>query len=456
MNPGPARRPPSQALRGLISPLLAALLAVAAAFQEAPPPSPGVPTIRIEGTARPKIPIAVPPVTIAGADPRLREAAATLAQVLRDDLDFSTWFSLVPEEYHALVRGAGDRKVPFKEWLGVGAEVLLLGQVGLEGSQFVFEGRAFDTAEGRMPVGRKYRAEPDLLRVVAHRLSNEIVQHYTGQPGVALTRIAYVSQSGRAKEIHVMDHDGARSKRITGNGSINLSPTWSPDGREIAFMSYRGGSPELLILNSDGELRRTFPQHGELNTAPAWSPDGRMLAFSSSRDGNAEIYLLRIADGALTRLTRHEAIDTSPAWSPDGRAIAFTSDRSGSPQIYTMNADGSGVERLTFEVSYCDAPSWSPDGGRIAFTSRVPGGFDIFVQTLAAAGGPPGAGGGALRRLTENTNINEWPRWSPDGRHLVFASDRTGSFDIYTMDADGSHVRRLTRTGNSHSPAWSR
>ena len=59
-------------------------------------------------------------------------------------------------------------------------------------------------------------------------------------------------------------------------------------------------------------------------------------------------------------------------------------------------------------------------------------------------------------QLTQSTNINEWPRWSPDGRHLAFASNRTGNFDIYTMDADGSHVRRLTRGGNSFSPAWSR
>ncbi len=418
-----------------------------------PPPASGVTTIRIEGAARPKIPIAVPP--IATGEGRLQEAAATLLQVLRDDLDFSTWFSLVPEEYHGLVRGAGDRKVPFKEWLGVGAETLLLGQVNMEGSQYVFEGRVFDTADQRMALGKRYRGTSDLLRVVAHRLSNEVIQHYTGLPGVALTRIAYVSQSGRAKEIHVMDYDGARSKRITGNGSINQSPTWSPDGREIAFMSYRSGMPELLILNSDGEQRKAFPQHGELNSAPAWSPDGRTLAFSSSRDGNAEIYLLRVADGGLTRLTRHEAIDTSPAWSPDGREIAFTSDRSGAPQIYTMGADGSNVQRLTFEFSYCDAPSWSPDGTRIAFTARVPGGFDIHVQTLSVqTGGLPQ--GGTLRRLTENTGINECPRWSPDGRHLVFASDRTGSSDIYTMDADGTHVRRLTRTGNSQSPSWSR
>ena len=61
-----------------------------------------------------------------------------------------------------------------------------------------------------------------------------------------------------------------------------------------------------------------------------------------------------------------------------------------------------------------------------------------------------------MARLTDNSNINEWPRFSPDGKHLAFASNRTGNFDIYTMDLDGAHVRRLTHGGNSSSPSWSR
>jgi TolB protein len=428
-----------------------------AARQEPPPaapPAPGgpqVPTIRIEGEARKKIPIAIPEFAAAGPDARAREAARLLREVVRNDLDFSGYFQVLPEEYHALVRGGDGRRIPFKEWIGVGADALLVGEAALADATVQFTGRVFDTGDQKMMVGKIYRSDPEQQRLIAHRLSNEIILTYTGQQGVALTKIAYVGQVGKAREIFVMDYDGARVKRITGNGSINLSPAWSPDGREIAFVSYRKdrtGLPELMIVNSDGELRKAFPQqHGELNSAPAWSPDGRLLAFSSSRDGNAEIYTLRIADGTLTRLTRNEAIDTSPAWSPNGREIAFTSDRSGTPHIYIMDAEGANVRRLTYEVGYCDAASWSPLGDRIAFAGRVPGGFDIFVKDL---------GTGQLLKLTESANINEWPRWSPDGRHLVFASNRTGGFDVYTMDAAGSRVRRLTHGGNSFSPAWSR
>ncbi len=442
-------------LGGLTAALAAARRDAPEQGQTPPPeaPIPTAPIIQIVGTAKPKIPIALPSFQ-ASADGRAKDLSKETRDTLRDDLDISGYFAIVPEEYHKLVRPDSGGHIAFKEWQGVGAEALVLGELHLEGTAVVCEGRLYDTTDQKLLLGKRYRGEPDLTRVIAHRMSNEIVQQYTGQPGIALTRIAFVSQVGKAKEIYVMDYDGARAKRITGNGAINLSPAWSPDGKEIAFVSYRTGAPELMIINNDGALREAFPQKGELNSAPAWSPDGGTLAFSSSRDGNAEIYLLRVSDRSLKRLTSNDAIDTSPTWSPDGRQIAFTSDRAGSPHIYVMDSDGGNVRPLTPEVSYCDAASWSPLGDKIAFTARVAGGFDIFIRDVKAYEKDPQ--GAPIGRLTDNANINEWPRWSPDGRHLAFASNRTGNFDIYTMDFDGSHVRRLTHGGNSYSPAWSR
>ena len=436
--------------RSLLVPLAAGLAALTLTTTRALQEDAGVetPTIRIVGDARPKIPIAVPPVTFRQDQAPTRAFAEAVQNIIRNDLDFSGYFFIVPPEYYDLISPWSDRQANYKEWQGIGADALLVGQARLDGpGSLVFEGRVFDTAEKRMVLGKRYRGEARLERLIAHRMSNEIIQQYTGQRGVALTRLAYVSQVGSGKEIFIMDYDGARVKRITANGSINLSPSWSPDGEVIAFLSYSTGEPRLVILNSEGKQRRAFPQRGELNSAPAWSPDGRTLAFSSSRDGNAEIYLLQVSNGQLTRLTRNEAIDTSPTWSPNGREIAFTSDRSGRPQIYVMDAEGANVRRVTFDVSYCDSPSWSPEGDLIAFTARVPGGFDIHTLEITT---------GRLTRLTQNSGINETPRWAPDGRHIVYASNRTGSFDIYTMDKAGGNTRRLTRGGNNYSPSWSR
>ena len=429
----------------LVAAVLAAAALIPADAQEPAEP----PIIKISGAAVEKVPIAIPRFD-GGGTPKGEEAASTLYEVLKDDLLFSNYFKLVPDEYLKLVQPFAGRKTDYKEWQGIGADAVLVGITRLEGAEVSFEARVYDMAEQRLALGKKYRANADQLRLLAHRMADEIVLRYTGKPGIATSRIAYVSQVGKAKEIFVMDYDGARVKKITSNNSINLSPSWSPDGQWIAFMSYRGGSPELKILSSKGELKSAFAQKGELNSAPSWSPDGKLLAFSSGRDGNAEIYTLRPTDGSLTRLTRDAAIDTSPTWSPDGRSIAFTSDRGGSPQIYIMDAGGGNVRKLTGELSYCDAPSWNPvpeESESIAFTARVPGGFDIYKFDLKAQ---------TLKRLTDGNGINEWPRWSPDGRHIVFASNRGGAFDVYTMDSDGDHVRRLTRGGSSTSPSWAR
>src|SRR5262249_6261348 len=147
-------------------------------------------------------------------------------------------------------------KVNYKEWVGVGADALLLGQVSLEPGGAVFDGRLYDTNDPKILVGKRYRGDMDVVRLMAHRLTNEIVQKYTDQPGILLSRIAFVSQVGKSKEIYVMDYDGARAKRITANNSINLSPTWSPDGKQIAFVSFKSGPPALMIVNSDGDLRK--------------------------------------------------------------------------------------------------------------------------------------------------------------------------------------------------------
>lgn len=413
--------------------------------QETPPTN--APVIRILGKGREQIRIALPPIEAADAG-RGREAATALHDVIRDDLLFSNYFAMVPEEYLKMVAPFQDRKASYREWEGIGAEAVLVGKSQSDpAGDLLFEARVYDMSDERVGLGKRYRGGVDQARILAHRMSDEIVQHYTGNRGVAQTRIAYIAQADRGREVFVMDYDGARSKKVTANGSINRSPAWSPDGRTIAFVSLRSGAPRLMLINSDGVLKTAFPQSGELNGAPAWSPDGSTIAFSSARDGNAEIYLLRVSDGGLTRLTRHDAIDTSPTWAPDGRSIAFTSDRSGAPQIYVMDRDGGSVRRLTGELNYCDAPSWSIGPNEaIAFTARVPGGFDIFSYDMKS---------GTLNRLTTGGGINEYPRWSPDGRHLVFASNRSGAMDIYTMDGNGDHVRRLTRGGNNTYPSWS-
>jgi TolB protein len=368
---------------------------------------------------------------VPASSPQTRKAAEEITKTLRDDLSFAGYFNIVKPALYSDLSGYSEKKVLYKQWLDIGAESVVLGKVLEEPGKISVEGRLYDNRQQQLVMGRRYRGEPDTARSIAHRLGDEIVKQFTGQQGFFQTRIAFVSQVGRGN-----------------NGSLNLNPSWSPDGKEIAFLSYRSGRPELVILSSSGGLRKAYPQQrGELNLAPDWSPDGKKIAFAGSRDGNSEIFVLRVADGQLTRLTTNPALDTSPSWSPTAREIAFVSDRSGSPQIYIMDAEGTNVRRLTYEGAWNDLPAWSPKGDKIAYCSRLEGHFDLFVRDLATQ---------KSSRLTQGPSNNEDPRWAPDGHHLVFASDRSGNYDIYEMISDGSGVRRITQGGRSFNPDWSR
>ena len=138
------------------------------------------------------------------------------------------------------------------------------------------------------------------------------------------------------------------------------------------------------------------------------------------------IYSIQELGEILRRLTRHKSIDISPTWSPDGKQIAFVSDREGSPQLWVMNADGSNKRRLTYQGKYNQSPDWSPKGDLIAYTSRDENFvFDIFTVDPKDPT--------QVRRLTQNQGNNEEPLFSPDGRHIVFSSTRTGRSELYIM-----------------------
>jgi TolB protein len=408
-------------------------------------PFPDASAQKIEGVVEgqfTKIKIAVPDAD--GA--RDTTTSTELSTTLRDDLTFSGLFDVVDPSLYRLVPAPGAKGEPHTEWLSIGANAVVRLRIVPAGERIDVEARLYDNTGGGQLFARRYGGQATLVRRVAHQIADDLVKHYTGRPGIALTLLCFVCKTGNAKEVYLADYDGQRVRRITTSNTINLVPAWSPDGDELAFVSFRGKQPGVYLMSSEGKLKNLPTVGGELSSAPDFSPDGKRLAYTSDVDGNSEIYLLDRTTGRNTRLTRNPGIDTAPAWAPNGREIAFTSDRSGSPQIYLMDAEGLNVRRVSWEGPYNDSAAWSPDGSKLAYVSRIDGRFEVQVRDLSTD---------RSTRLTSGGGNNENPRWSPDGRHIVFASNRGGTWDIYTMRADGQDVRRVTKGSDCSTPDWS-
>jgi TolB protein len=295
---------------------------------------------------------------------------------------------------------------------------------------------------------QKYRLDRDRLRYVAHVVADDIIGLYNnGIRGSNASTIAFVVKSGRNKELYLIDPDGENLRQITFSRTLNMSPSWSPDGSRIVYSSLTRRQWVISMINVNTGQISTISRWPGLNSAPAFCPsDPDLISFASSRDGNVEVYSCRTRGSGLRRLTRHYAIDTTPTWSPSGKQIAFVSERGGLPKIYIMNDNGSNVRRLTKTIdTFENSPNWSPRGDRIAFVVMHGNIFDIATSDLY---------GEDVMILTYGSGSNENPRWSPDGLKIVFSSTRRGGKNLFIMNWDGTNVRQLTRNGLSSSPAW--
>jgi TolB protein len=405
----------------------------------------------IVGPGAERYPIAISPLRNLAPGDDSRKLSEGIADTIVRDLNLSGWFKVLDRSAYLenpQTSGVTPGSFDFKSWSVIGAEGLVKGSFTVQGEDLTVELRLFDVYQGKQVVGKRYTGTAKDYRRIAHRFADEIIFQFTGVQGVFNTRIAYVSTSGgRFKEIYVSHLDGSERIQVTNNRTINLSPSWSPDGRSILYTSYKEGNPSLFLFDLFSGKDVKFSSRTGLNLGAKWSPTGKQVAVTLERQGNTDIYLLDSSGNVVRRLTEYAGIDVSPAWSPDGRSIAFVSDRSGGPQIYIMDVDSGKTRRLTFAGGYNTSPDWSPKGDRIAYTSRVGGRFHIM--TTAIQGGEP-------QDLTPDSGNHEDPSWSPDGRYIAFSSNRKGPYNIYIMQSNGENQQRLTASGgDDRNPAWS-
>jgi TolB protein len=256
-------------------------------------------------------------------------------------------------------------------------------------------------------------------------------------------------------------------------------PHLSPGGQSLVFHSNRSGRQAIWAAEPDGANPRMLFDGGELGSepgTPAWSPGGRSIAFAmkpagATDENESEIYVMRADGSEIRRLTATPGDDSHPHWSADGKRIFFNSARA-TPDlkaewtrqwidIYSMAADGSDVRRHTDCKAVCTYPVPSPDGRSVAHRKTLgTAGFswaqesidrnsEVFVTALDGSGSA---------NLSHSPAYDGWPTWSPDGRWLVFTSNRDqppSVGQIYAIHPDGTDLKRLTDGISKAQPSLS-
>lgn len=313
-------------------------------------------------------------------------------------------------------------------------------------------------------------------------------------------------------DIYVKLVGASEPLRLTNGTADNYCPAWSPDGRSIAFFRSRPsdaksavfvtspiGGPERKLSEMDpgscaawhptgkylvvsdrasleepyalyslsletGEKRRlTSPPQTTTDQDPAVSPDGGALVFARSfnSDQIRHLFLVELSAGLIPKgeprqITFGNTYDDVPAWMPDGRGIIFCSDSSHSPNLYKVSFSLPGwrqgkPQRLVFAGTGIRNPTVSKQG-RLAYSTFT---IDANVWRLElngerAAVKPP-------KKLIASTHLDHTPEYSPDGKRIAFASNRSGSHEIWLSNSDGSATVQLTSfkgTGYTASPHW--
>lgn len=318
-------------------------------------------------------------------------------------------------------------------------------------------------------------------------------------------QIAYVwrgEKDGNA-DIHVQLVGTGRPLPLTTDPADDLAPAWSPDGRYLAFVRISKESAGFYLTPSlGGPERKLADSHPFL--APHnldWSPDGKFLAIADqpSESEPPSIFLLSVANGERFRLTSPPApysADVQPVFSPDGKTLAFTRTIGfSSGDIYLLSLAGGEPKRLTSDSSSWE-PRWTPDGNELVFSSTrgglqslwrisISGGESKQVVAVGHGLSQPSLPrrGHRLayvehiddtnvweiegprekqkrheaRALISSTRRDDSPDFSPNGNKVIFASTRSGNYELWMCDRDGSNPRQMTFFGEgvTGSARWS-
>lgn len=397
-----------------------------------------------------------------------KKLAGELIDILRNDFIF---YKHKFNNVDYAEKGQASYSSPrLDKWKEGGVTYFVASQISSSGGGIEAKFKAWSVLTGKELFSKSYKIQPGSIRASGHEIADGIYRSITGKPSIFNSKIVFVSDRGTrgkdtVKELFIMDFDGNRVEKLTNFRSVVLSPSIAHDNSKIMFSviaSHKETSRNKVrtIKNIDlksYDLRTkaftTISDRPGINSGAIFSNNPGVIYTTLSFKGNADIYEMNLNSGGMKNVTNHSGDDVDPSLTKDGSMMAFLSNRPGRAHIYTMNPQnpGAGVKRISFVGQFNATPRFSPEGKEIVFGSWVDAGFDLYRVS---------SDGNNLARLTKNFGSNEEPMYSPDGEFIVFTSKRVISRlkavqDVYIMNRDGEILGQLTQGfGQCYSPQW--
>ncbi|HEX6284601.1 MAG TPA: protein kinase, partial [Pyrinomonadaceae bacterium] len=240
-----------------------------------------------------------------------------------------------------------------------------------------------------------------------------------------------------------------------------IQPSWSPHGARIAFwfMPPGAGRSDIATISKDGGPIEVITKEASTNWNPVWSPDGKFLYFASDRSGNMSFWRIAIDENTGKALGEPEAVSTPSTYN---RHLSFSRD--GRRLLYVQTDRESNIKSIKFDPKLGQTvgePFWVTRGDRqIARPDLSPDGSRFVMRVLRRTQDDivvVDRDGGNWRDVTNDKFFDRYPRWSRDGKRIAFTSDRSGRYEIWTVNPDGTNLRQVSfdSPGDASFPLWS-
>lgn len=277
--------------------------------------------------------------------------------------------------------------------------------------------------------------------------ADDVIYTITGRPGLATSRLVFVSDRSGRRQIYVCDAEGGDVNQVTHDKHGAVAPSLSPDSSLVAFTTYRSGFPVVNVLDLHAGYERGVTDTPGTSFGAAFSPDGTHLALVMSFIGNPEVFVSDLGTNTAACVSDSIGVPSSPSWHPDGKQIVFANDDGDGPKLFVVEVpqkEGANSRLFRWRTGYhfCTDPEWSPDGRFIAFTTRKDGDLAVAIKAY-----PNGAA-----RLIQ-TGGAQHPSWSPNGRFLAYVQHG----QLYLHDVKSGNRRQLlSGFGQISEPRWMR